>query len=35
MAYESYEVHTEADGSVTSYGEALDLIFIWNEVRLV
>ena len=29
--YEPYEVHTEADGSVTSYSEALDLIFRWNE----
>ena len=29
--YEPYEVHTESDGSVTSYSEALDLIFSWNE----
>ena len=28
--YESYEVHTEADGSVTSYSEVLDLIFRWD-----
>ena len=32
VVYEPYEVHTESDGSVTSYSEALDLIFSWNEV---
>ena len=29
--YDPYEVRTESDGSVTSYSEALDLIFSWNE----
>ena len=30
-AYEPYEVHTEADGSVTCYSAALDLVFSWSE----
>ena len=30
-AYVPYEVHAEADGSVTSYSELLDLIFSWDE----
>lgn len=30
--YVPYEFHTEADGSVASYSELLDLIFSWNEV---
>lgn len=30
--YVPYEVYTEADGSVASYSELLDLIFTWNEV---
>ena len=30
-AYEPYELHTDADGSVTCYSAALDLIFSWNE----
>ena len=29
--YRPYEVHTEADGSVTSYSELLGLIFSWDE----
>ena len=30
-AYEPYELHTDADGSVTCYSGVLDLIFSWNE----
>ena len=30
-AYVQYEVRTEADGSVTSYSELLDLVFSWDE----
>ena len=29
--YVPYEVRTEADGSVTSYSELLDLVFSWDE----
>ena len=29
--YEPYEVRAEADGSVTSYSELLDLVFSWDE----
>ena len=30
-AYEPYELHTDADGSVRCYSAALDLIFSWDE----
>ena len=30
-AYEPYEIHTDADGSVTCYSAALDLVFSWDE----
>ena len=30
-AYVPYEVRAEADGSVTSYSELLDLVFSWDE----
>lgn len=29
--YEPYELRAEADGSVTSYSELLDLVFSWDE----
>ena len=30
-AYEPYEIHTDADGSVTCYSAVLDLVFSWDE----
>ena len=28
--YQPYELHTDADGSISAYSEVLDLIFVWD-----